>query len=46
MLEILAKRFSPEIPKVWKLLTKFEEARDELYKQVLVKILSEKPKND
>ena len=37
MLKRLAERFAKEIPEVKDLLAKFEEARDELYEQVLAK---------
>ena len=37
MLESLAERFAEDIPEVWRLLARFEKARDELYEQVLAK---------
>ena len=36
MLESLAETIAKDIPEVWEALTKFKEARDELYEQVLI----------
>ena len=44
MLKRLAEKFAMDIPEVWKLLTRFEAERDNLYEEVLAKDFVEEAK--